>query len=107
MSLYRESPIVQATTKNVRKFANTAHDFQVLQSTLASYKRQTESSPVYVWLEFIKYVHELRFKTQNSLSNWHIQFSMEVLDLETPGVGKLWAGFENSYIASLMCSNGK
>ena len=43
--------------------------------------------------DFLKYVHELQLKTQNSLSNWHIQFPMEVRDLETPGVARLWAGF--------------
>ena len=107
MSLYWESQIVQAITKNVRKmceystwFPDAAEHSGFLQATDSVFTDVRVAG-------IIKYVHELRLKTQNSLSNWHIQFSMEVLDLETPGVGRLWAGFENSYIAALMCSNGK
>ena len=93
MSLYRESQIVQAITKNVRKMCECSTWFPDA-AKYCGFLQTTDSVVIDVRVAgIIKYVHELRLKTQNSLSNWHIQFSMEVLDLETPGVGRLWAGF--------------
>ena len=57
--------------------------------------------------EIIKYVHELQLKTQNSLSNWHIQFSMEYLTWKLLESADSGLDSQNNYIVALMCSIGK